>query len=220
MYASLNATAPGLAPIAAVLSNVNQTGSWAAITQGPATPIILPVFLAYYNHSGVSAIAPGSYAYALLPGVPSFSVAQQAADSLRTSTTITNSESAQAVCQPLGGGYSGSVHQAVVWAPLAVVRSDHRPGLNCVVFSVNVGAFVIVIRNDTAGTVSVAVSNPIAERRPLTLELTLFNVTATGVACRAGPEPDTTLISLPLPTGARAGETTHSACIMKGHTGI
>ena len=81
-----------------VVSTLNQTGSWAAITQGPATPMTKPVFNAFINH-GVAGRDASSVAYAVLPNVTSTRAMQAAAAAVQQRVTVVaNTRHLQVVC--------------------------------------------------------------------------------------------------------------------------
>ena len=126
---------PGVNASTAVpaVSTRNQTGSWAAITQGPNATITTPTFLAYLHHGNVGvgarsagegggAPAAAGYAYAIIPGPASPQAAAAAYAALLNSTAVLqNSASTQAVCFGAPNSSTAWTLQVVAWPAQAGV---------------------------------------------------------------------------------------------------
>jgi chondroitin AC lyase len=220
---------PGVATVG--VSTRTQAGSWAAVTQGPATNITAPVFLAYLHHGPATAADAGTYEYAVLPaavwGASDPGAAAAAAwAAFEASTAVTsNTATLQSVCQGAPNATLAWTVQAVAWPPPAAAAA----GGNAVLWtvpaapaplpcpSVNIsGPALVLVALDAAGTtLTVTASSPEIESGVASVQVEVGGVTGTGGgACVAGPAGGL-VVTVTLPAGNTTGSSAIVSCAVQ-----
>jgi hypothetical protein len=205
-----------------------QSGSWAAVTQGPNTTITADVFLAYVHHGPATAAAPGTYAYAVLPaavwGAAEPGPAAAAAwTSFSASLAVTsNSVTLQSVCQSAPNASLAWVAQAVAWpAPAGELEGAFRTlpwvvpaAPACPSFTVSGPALVLVSVNSAGTMLTVTASNPQIESGVVSIQVAVAGfvvVGGTGGGCAPGPSGQLT-VTVSLPAGNVSGSSSSVSC--------
>lgn len=198
------------------VSNVIQSGSLANITQGPDTPIEMQVFSALLDH-GTPIDEPGSYAYVVVPDVNSSDIQSRVDEAAATAVVVAHSTYLQAVCMPSTDAGAASL-LAVFWPPNDETLTAATPdGLSdysgdCLAASVDVASFVAVSHYKN-NTVSVSVSNPAVEARPLSVTVTIAALLG-GDGCIA-VNATHSKVEFALPEGNNAGGTVTKNCVQQ-----
>jgi len=170
------------------LKNMAQTGSWADIGAGAATPITTEVFSLWLDHG--TRVADVDYEYRLAPGM----TADQLTAYLQKpeQVTLSNTASLQAVS-------AGSLLMAAFYSPGTVTV---QPDL-----TITVDHACLLIADCTHDGATVTAANP--ENASLLLHVEVSRLLA-GPGAEILPNNRTTRLTLALPDGAEAGKSVTS----------
>jgi Polysaccharide lyase family 8, super-sandwich domain len=210
---------------AAFVSSAVQNGSWAAVTQGPATPISMPVFSLGIDHGPMGAGVNATIAYVAVPNVTLPDMPAVFADVQERIQIVSNTRTegdsgpgVQALCaRGVAATNTSTVLALVAWPPLlnpfgppgAILARANASAAGCVDVSLDVEGLA-TLRTGPAGfvsgaAVSIAIANPMGERHPLQGTLTVYGVQLDGAGCVATAGGDTT-ITVDFPSGPTAAE--------------
>ncbi len=188
------------------VSSRNQVGSWANVTQGPSTPVQLPIFLSYLHHGETSNITkPGAYAYAILPGVATKIADVPAAVAAFSNATVIVEASAarHTVCRAAPNSTLAWMFSSIEWPSKATELSSERILLRasaCPVISVSGPSTTFVTLSVDAKSLSVTAASPLPD--VTTITISVADVVLAGMptaVCRNGVTGGI-LINLVLPT--------------------
>jgi DNA-directed RNA polymerase subunit H (RpoH/RPB5) len=170
------------------VSNVAQTGSWAAINADESSdPVALPIFSVYLEHGQSSALIETSAAYAILPGVAAHDAPRQADNVLAGNLVkiLRNDATAQAVWYAPSPAHTAIM--ATTWIDQAVITAP--------TLSIQVSSPATVIVSNRSGLVSFAVADPAAVKMTITIII------------------NCPLTSLLAPRGVRNSDSTPLVCV-------
>lgn len=201
------------------VSTRNQSGSWAAITQGPNTTITIPTFLAYFHHGFLQQTSAADYAYAIMPGIATPQAAVLAYSILMASTVILhNSPDVQAVCVAAPNASTAWMLQVVAW-PAAPNRTE-AAWLNtdghskskmryrvrgdavsqCAAADVVGPPCLVLAVMMNNGTLAVTFADPAAAEAPPNVSVSFAGLRATGPACAYDALLNATVVRAAFPT--------------------
>ena len=188
-----------------------QKGSWANVTQGPATLVEMPIFLSFVHHGPTDAASPGSYAYAVLPGAAATAAdAPAIAAAFSASTVVVEASAARhAICRSAPNATLSWLFSSVQW-PVADAISELDPlpltVSACPVVTVSVPSTTIVALSADARKVSVTASSPLPGVTNVTVAVDGFVIQGTPTAeCRNSATGGIEIeLALPAAVGASA----------------
>ena len=195
-----------------------QTGAWADVTQGPATPVSLPMFSAWIHHGPVTAATPGAYAYAVLSSAAANATAPgAAAAAFRAATTVTEATpSRHVVCRAAPNRTIAWHVSLVTWPPAettvaaadAPLRGHHGGdggggGGACPSVTASAPSLALASLSVDGGMLTVTAASPLAAGAPLRVSIAGLQLAgAPTAACLPGAAGGMDVVLDTPPTGA------------------
>lgn len=195
-----------------------KTGAWADVTQGPATPVSVPMFSAWIHHGPVTAAAPGAYAYAVLSSAAANATAPgsaaAAAAAFRSVTVVTEATpSRHAVCRTAPNRTLAWHVSLVTWPPAeaadAPAGGHSGDGGECPSVTASAPSLALASLSVDGGTLTVTAASPLAAGAPLRVSVAGLRLAgAPTAACLPGAAGGVDVVLETPPTGASV----HAAC--------
>ena len=198
------------------VSSRTQSGSWANVTQGPVTPVEMPIFLSYLHHGASTIAAPGAYAFAVLPGAAASPADAPAAALAFTSRTVIVEASAarHTVCQSAPNSTLAWMHASIEWPPSAAAKATSgerafSSSAVCPAINVSAPSITLVALSSNMQTLSVTAASPLPAVTSLTVSVA--DVLLSGPQtdeCHSGGASSGVVVELKLPAMGASVSTT------------